>query len=91
MEVSKDNSKDRAAVKSEDKFEATSELYGRELITAVVSLSGLPEDAAIRDLETVIDSSGGRYDQLTMEQLRKAMLLYLEHVHEELSADSAVD
>ena len=53
-------------------------LAGERLVTAVTRLTELPESWAHEELMHVLAHSGQAADSLTLEQLRAAMLTYLE-------------
>ncbi|OFZ71295.1 MAG: hypothetical protein A3K03_09230 [Bdellovibrionales bacterium RIFOXYD1_FULL_44_7] len=57
---------------------------GEELISAVVSATGLPESEVKGELDKILQSSGHDPANLTIDQLRSAMIAYLEAVHESL-------
>ena len=57
------------------------DLGGQELIETLVSLSGLPEPLAHEELDEILKMSGhtpGTKTDLTLDQLRAALLVYLE-------------
>jgi hypothetical protein len=54
------------------------EFGGEELIQQVVTLSGLPEDLAHEELDQILKLSGKPSAGLTLDDLRTAMLSYLE-------------
>jgi hypothetical protein len=68
---------------------------GSELLETVVRLSGLDEGNARRELESILVSSGHMNAQgvdpsvgdLTIEDLRASMLLYLEEMNRTLGGD----
>ncbi len=51
---------------------------GEELIQQLVSASGLPESAVHQELGEICALAGQNPDDLTLEQLREAMLTYLQ-------------
>jgi hypothetical protein len=51
---------------------------GQELIQQLVSATGLPEDLVHRELDEICALSGQDPGELTLDQLRQAMLTYLE-------------
>ncbi len=61
-----------------------SEPCGEELIETVVSLSGMPEGLIRSELGEILDQSEQNYGELTLDQLRAAMITYLEKIHEDL-------
>ena len=48
------------------------------LIQQLISLTGLPENAVQQEVDEICRLSGADSGALTLEQLREAMLLYLE-------------
>ncbi|MEO7162608.1 MAG: hypothetical protein ABI041_06805, partial [Bdellovibrionia bacterium] len=68
-----------------------SEPGGQELIQLVVSLTELPELMIQRELEQILELPVGKPEDVTIEQLREAMLAYLELVDKEVSRDLAAN
>ena len=62
---------------------------GRELLEKVAELTGLPEDLAQEELGQIIESAGHSEGTLTLDQLREAMIAYLESLQEELQEEMA--
>ena len=62
---------------------------GQELIQMVVSLTELPEQMIQQELEQILEIPGRNSEDVTIEQLREAMLAYLELVDSEISTDLA--
>lgn len=62
---------------------------GQELIQMVISLTELPELMIQRELEQILEIPSRNAEDVTIEQLRDAMLAYLELVDQEVSADLA--
>ncbi len=60
------------------------ETYGRELVDTLASLTGLPEPWVSQELVQLIEKSGKNEKEITLEQLRDAMLIYLETVQADL-------
>jgi hypothetical protein len=58
---------------------------GEELIQQVVSLTGLPGAMVHKELNQILELSGQDSQALTLEQLRAAMLAYLESLQAELA------
>ena len=56
------------------------DLGGRSLIQTVVSLTELPEPLMHQEISEILELSGHRSESLTLEQLRAAMLSYLESI-----------
>lgn len=57
---------------------------GKALVEAVAELTGLPSDLAQQELGQIIESAGHSEGTLTLEQLREAMIAYLESLQAEL-------
>lgn len=57
---------------------------GEELIEQVASLTGLPEPWVHQELGRIVENAGHSPGTLTLEQLREAMLAYLESLQHEL-------
>lgn len=53
-------------------------LTGVQLINKVVSLTELPQSCIQNELGQMIEASGYKEEALTLDQLREAMLAYLE-------------
>ena len=65
---------------------------GTELVDAVVSFTGLPETLVGQELGNILENAGHSPDTLTLEQLRAAMIAYLESTLEDLeSCEAAAD
>ncbi|MGE0614344.1 MAG: hypothetical protein AB7P04_01775 [Bacteriovoracia bacterium] len=61
---------------------------GEALLETLVAASGLPKDAVVGELNKILHDTGYQSDrELTLEELRVAMLSYLESLNESLSAD----
>jgi hypothetical protein len=63
------------------------ELGGQTLIQAIVSLTDLPGPLVQQEMHEIIEASGHRSESLTLEQLRVAMLSYLESIQADLGAE----
>ena len=59
---------------------------GPELVKKVVSLTGLPEDLVGRELNQILENNGCSSESLTLDQLRDALLTYLETLSAEMEA-----
>ncbi len=68
-----------------------SEYCGQELVESVVSLSGLPEMVIRSELDELLDQHGFSHDDLTLGELRVAMLSYLEAINEDIQAQGTMD
>ena len=51
---------------------------GPDLVQTVVSLTGLPEDMVGLELQKVLEQNGCSEETLTLDELRNALLVYLE-------------
>jgi hypothetical protein len=58
--------------------EAIMPLEGGDLVKTLLSSTGLPESEVGVELERILDAAGANPSTLTLEQLRAAMLVYLE-------------
>jgi hypothetical protein len=54
------------------------DLGGHDLIETLVCLTGLPEGMARKELDTILEQSGNNSQHLTLQQLREALVTYLE-------------
>ena len=61
---------------------------GKELISELVTATGLPEPLMHEELDGILASSGHSADELTLEQLRSAMVAYLESIHRDMSNEA---
>jgi hypothetical protein len=61
---------------------------GPELIDQVVTLTGLPDTLVQTELEQILGQAGCNKESLTLDELRTAMLAYLESMQAELEAQS---
>jgi len=57
---------------------------GPELLAALVALTGLPEPLVQEELVGILESAGHSPATLTLDQLRSAMMAYLESMQGEL-------
>jgi hypothetical protein len=70
------------------------QLDGEKLIQTVVSLTGLPADLAPlvnQHMGEILDHSGQTSSDCTLDDLRAAMLAYLESVHADLGHAEMVE
>lgn len=56
------------------------ELGGQSLIQTIVSLTELPVPLVQQEMHQIIEASGHQTESLTLEQLRAAMVSYLESI-----------
>jgi hypothetical protein len=54
------------------------ELGGQALVDALASLSGLPAATMETELSHILETTGSQSTHLTLEDLRSALLIYLE-------------
>lgn len=71
---------------SEQVDEVQTEPAGTELVDAVVSLTDLPEPQVKNELDGILEKAGCQAENLTLDQLRAAMLVYLEQIQMEMEA-----
>jgi len=69
------------------------ELSGQELVEKVIELTEIPDPRMEQEVHAILEYSGQEEQSLTLEQLRKAMLEYLEelnlHFLQEFGEDQA--
>ena len=63
------------------------DLGGQSLIQTIVSLTELPGPLVHQEMNEIIQASGHHSESLTLEQLRAAMLSYLEAIQADLACD----
>jgi hypothetical protein len=63
---------------------------GQELIKTVVSLTGLPEPVMRNELNEILENAGQTSHDLTLDQLREAMVAYLEALQASLIAEDHI-
>lgn len=69
------------SLQDEGQAQSGSDPKGLQLIEAVINLTGLPESLAHQELDHILEMSGrgpGTRTDLTLDQLREALLAYLE-------------
>jgi hypothetical protein len=66
-------------------------LSGETLVRTLVSLSDLPQPLAQKEVNTILEFSGQEAENLTLDQLREAMLTYLEEIQASFEAEGAFD
>jgi hypothetical protein len=59
---------------------------GSELIEQVVTLTGLPDGLVQDELDQILGKAGCDKENLTLEELRSAMLAYLESMQAQFEA-----
>lgn len=67
------------------------EVQGTELITTVSEIAEIPNDWVREELSPWMGETQGDASSLTLDQLRKVMLNYLETFQEELCGDIEVE
>ena len=58
----------------------------KELLNLLVSLTGLPEDSLISEIEHLMGKIGKNAQDMNMENLREALLLHLDSLHAEFGS-----
>ena len=61
---------------------------GKALFETIIDQSGLPKEVAHRELNYVIEEMGLTKEELTLNQLRAAMMQYLENINEKVTAQA---
>lgn len=61
---------------------------GESLCQTLVSLTGLPEEMMEKELGKIIESAGKNKEDITLDELRAAMLEYLEIINEHMTNPS---
>ncbi len=81
-EMTQEKREDSISIEASTSPSADDPLDGKSLIDQVVSLSGLPEDLAHQELNQILRLSemASPNENLTLEDLRSAMLVYLEQL-----------
>ncbi len=69
-------------------YEPLAELGGQELIQTVLSLTGLPEPWVRIELDEILESSGQNCENLTLKQLRQALVAHLESLQADFMGES---
>lgn len=72
---------------SENESKKAMEPGGPELIETVVSLTGLPEPLMHLELERILGGAGHNKQDVTLDQLRQALAIYLEMTMKDELAD----
>lgn len=63
------------------------EQVGEDLLDTVVSLTGLPQEDVQAELRTWIESAGMKPSDITLDELRAAMIAYLESMQADIQAE----
>jgi hypothetical protein len=61
-----------------DKRKSGESQNGQALLDTVATLTGLPEDLVQQELQELVAAAGQNPGNVTLDELRQAMLLYLE-------------
>ena len=64
---------------------------GEELFSTVVKLTGLPEEQMTEELSQILENKGCSSHSMTIEDLRTAVLAYLESLHHEFGETLSPD
>lgn len=83
--------KDPSSVASEMDEKKIDEMKGDDLLQHVANLSGLPEDIAYSELFEVLQKSEKKSQDVTLEDLRSAMLQYLEELQRNIELEESED
>lgn len=59
---------------------------GQKLLDQVVSLTGLPEDLISSELDEILENSGRSAKNVTLEELRAALIAHLESVNRDMQS-----
>jgi|GEM_PF-2559930 len=62
---------------------------GQELIQKLITLTGLPEPMVNQELEQILGPTSEQKNELTLDELRAAMIQYLEHCQTEFEKEEA--
>ena len=71
----------------ENQTSALTEPSGEALLQTVVSLTGLPEPLMHEELGKIVVESGHSTENLTLDELRSAMISYLESLQSEMEQE----
>lgn len=61
---------------------------GAELIQTIVALTGLPESAVSKELETILSGMGVDPAEVTLDQMREALLVYLDTFQRDMMVET---
>jgi len=62
---------------------------GKTLIQTVVELTELPQSWVYSELDQILERSGQSANQITLDQLREALMAYLEDLKTDLISDES--
>jgi hypothetical protein len=68
----------------------TQELSGAQLISTLVTLTGLPESWVRTELDGILAQAGCTRESLTMDELRVVLAGFLDSMQEDLAEDTPV-
>jgi hypothetical protein len=68
----------------------STELGGAELISTLVTLTGLPETWIRRELDGILSKAGCQRENLTLDELRMALMAFLETMQDDLVEQDSV-
>ncbi len=60
---------------------------GEQLVDVLLSSTGLPIPAVQDELEKILGNCGLNSENLTLDELRAAMALYLESIHTQVNSE----
>ena len=63
------------------------ESSGQELVETLVSLTGIPEPLMSQEIIQIFEKTGQNPQDITLERLRDAMLVYLEAMQSDLMSE----
>lgn len=64
---------------------------GNQLFKQVLSLTGIQEESMAQELDSILGRAGVDKNQMTLDQLRQALMDYLTELHLEMEAKSLQD
>ncbi|MBI2712192.1 MAG: hypothetical protein HYX41_04925 [Bdellovibrio sp.] len=67
-----------------DVSNAAMEPDGNELLEVLVSLTGLPQEWIIREIEQILAKTGKTPQEMTLDHLREALMVHLNSVYLEM-------
>jgi hypothetical protein len=62
---------------------------GEELLATIVQLTGLEEGAVRGELDRIVAGAGHSKEEVTLEQVRSALLAYLETLHSDFTGSGS--
>lgn len=78
--------KKKSDLKRKSESDVSSKKAGSELVDEVVKGTGLPDELVHHELAQILQHSGQEKESLTLEQLRVAMMNYLETLNEQMES-----